>query len=505
MNPFVERHQDKISGALSCFDRVVITGTLPDIGYAGAMASHLSYHKIRLFDFPRWAEPLRDELRMHAEQLAIKAGIEIEFIRRHKAFRKEDRIQVILAERGDHPGLVHIFSAMESCTAFRPWHDKHKGHTSLKTITGKCLHYYFYFIDEAFGLCYLRVPTWAPFRLQAYFNGHNWLARQLTKANIAFAMADNAFLAIDDPQRAQTMADRLDAKQLHRRLDRWAKQFCPIQQRFHSGYHWSFMQVEFASDVVFHQQAEFQPLYEALIRTAVQAVKADQVATFLGRKLTTAYQGEVGNDFSTRIQGTRIRHQMGPASIKLYDKAGIMARVECTTNDVAFFKIHRWVEQRDGWQQWKLAPLRKNIYSLRDLRKLMSAANARYLAYMAEIDDPDAGLKDLDKLSAPAKDKKRSFRGFNLFQQQDHQLFLTLGRGEWSISGFRAADVRAHMPSLSASQSSYLLKRLRTHGLIKKVGRRYKYYLTKFGRRVLAASLKIREFIVLPTLCEQTP
>jgi hypothetical protein len=39
MNPFVERHRDKISGVLSCFDRVVITGTLPDIGYAGAIAT----------------------------------------------------------------------------------------------------------------------------------------------------------------------------------------------------------------------------------------------------------------------------------------------------------------------------------------------------------------------------------------------------------------------------------------------------------------------------------
>ncbi len=93
MDPFVERHRDKISGLLSYFDRVVITGTLPDIGYAGAMAGYLSYHKIQLFDYPRWAEPLRDELRNHAEQLASEAGIEIEFIRRHKAFRKEDRIK----------------------------------------------------------------------------------------------------------------------------------------------------------------------------------------------------------------------------------------------------------------------------------------------------------------------------------------------------------------------------------------------------------------------------
>ena len=504
MNPFVECHQDKIDGVISCFDRVVITGTLPDIGYAGAMASYLGYHKIRLFDYPRWAEPLRDELRNHAEQLAIDAGIEIEFIRRHKAFRKEDRIKAIIAERGDHPGLVHIFSAMESCNAYRPWHDKKTGDTTLKPTSGKCLHYYFYFIDESFGLCYVRVPTWAPFRLQVYFNGHNWLAQRLEKAGIAFEMADNAFLSIADPKRAQTIADRLDAKQLHRRLNRWARQFCPVHQRFASGYHWSLMQVEFATDVVFHRQAEFQPLYDAIVRTAVHAVKTDHVATFLGRKLNTAYQGEVGNDFSTRIQGTRIRHQMGPASIKLYDKAGIMARVECTTNDASFFKIHRWVEQRDGYAQWKLAPLRKNIYSLRDLRKLMRAANERYLAYMAAIDDPGAGLKDIDKISGPATDQGRSFRGFNLFQDRDYRLFLALGRGEWSISGFRAADLRTCMPDLSPSQSSYLLKRLRTHGLIKKIGRRYKYYLTKFGRRVLAASLKIREYLVLPTLGVQT-
>ena len=501
MNPFVERHQTKIAGVLACFDRVVITGTLPDIGHAQAMAGYLSYHHIRLFDYPRWAQPLRDSLREHAQQLARQAGLEIEFIRQYKAFRKEQRIKDILAERGDHPGLVHVFSAMEACASFQPWYDKHTHHTSLKPTTGKCLHYYFYFIDEAFGLCYLRVPTWAPFRLQVYFNGHHWLARKLIKAGIDFEMADNAFLSIADPEKAQTLADRLDAKALHRRLDRWAKQYCPVGQYFRSGYHWSFMQVEFATDVVFHKQAEFQPIYDAIIRTAIHAIRADNIATFLGRKLTQAYKGEAGNDFSTRIQGTRIRHQMGPASIKLYDKAGIMARVECTANDVSFFKLHRWVEQRDGWQQWKLAPLRKNIYSLRDLRKLLKAANERYLAFMAAIDHPDAGPKDIDKIAKPAKHQGRSFRGFNLFHGIDFQLFLTIARAEWAISGFRAADLRRYMPDLSTSQSSYLLKRLRTHGLIKKVGHRYKYYLTKLGRRVLTTTLKIREYVVIPSLC----
>ena len=115
------------------------------------------------------------------------------------------------------------------------------------------------------------------------------------------------------------------------------------------------------------------------------------------------------------------------------------------------------------------------------------------------IPTPDGGA--VDKIGQPAKDGGRSYRGFNLFLDNDYRLFLTMARGEWCISGFRSRDLRRHLPQLTATRSSYLLKRLRTHGLIKKVGHRYKYYLTKLGRRVLATVLNIRESIVLPSLC----
>jgi hypothetical protein len=74
---------------------------------------------------------------------------------------------------------VHIISAMEACSSYKPWYDKNTGRTFLKPDSGKCLHYYFYFIHPELGLCYLRVPTWCPFRLQFYFNGHNLLASKL--------------------------------------------------------------------------------------------------------------------------------------------------------------------------------------------------------------------------------------------------------------------------------------------------------------------------------------
>ncbi len=37
------------------------------------------------------------------------------------------------------------------------------------------------------GLCYLRVPTWAPFGLQFYCNGHGAVARALKREGIGFS------------------------------------------------------------------------------------------------------------------------------------------------------------------------------------------------------------------------------------------------------------------------------------------------------------------------------
>ncbi len=148
-----QRYASRIRGVLSCFDRLLIVGTLPDICHAQAFTRELNRRHVRIFHFRQFAQPLREAICQNAQRLAQQNGLVIEFIRRIKSFRKEDRIQEILAQRGTHPGLVHIFSAMETCPSFQPWHDKRSGKTFLKPDTGKCLHYYFYFIDPDLGLC----------------------------------------------------------------------------------------------------------------------------------------------------------------------------------------------------------------------------------------------------------------------------------------------------------------------------------------------------------------
>jgi hypothetical protein len=318
-------------------------------------------------------------------------------------------------------------------------------------------------------------------------------------------MLDNAFVQVANVEHAQRLADDVDVARLHAMLDRYAALCCPPVRTLDQRYHWSLMQVEYSTDLIFHRQTDLAPLYEAISRTAIHAVKAENIATFLGRKLTGNYQGELGNDFHTRIEGTRIKHHMGPASIKMYDKFGLVLRIETTTNDVSFFKHHRMVEQRDGTSAFKLAPLKKTIYSLGDLRELLAAANRRYLEFISALEDPSGGTKLLRKVSAPVSINGRTYRGLNFFSTDDDAILAAIARGEFTISGLRNTDLQLHLPDKKPAWISRCLKRLRVHGLIKRVGRTYKYYLTDLGRRVVLTGFKLREMVIIPALAEPAP
>ena len=93
------------------------------------MTRLLYANQIRIFDYPEFAVTLRDRVRDQAASLASQAGIAIEHVAKSHV-RKEAIVAKVLAQRGDHPGLVQIISAMEACGAYKPhgaskpWHDK---------------------------------------------------------------------------------------------------------------------------------------------------------------------------------------------------------------------------------------------------------------------------------------------------------------------------------------------------------------------------------------------
>lgn len=500
-----EKYQEKINGVLHCYDRVVISGNLQPLCYAKGMTKYLYTQQIRIFDYTQFAEPLRDIIRANAQTIAEENGLEIEFISKKDDFRKEERVKEIIESRGNHAGIVHIFSAMERCQAYRPWHDKQTHHTYVKMTQGKCLHYYFYFIEPDLGLCYLRVPTWCPFRLQFYFNGHNTLAAQLSKEGIAFEQIDNAFLRIADFNRANELADTFDMATIHHKLDYLAEQYCPVAKQLSLFYDWSIMQAEYATDIVFKLQSTLQAIYPHLLESLIQAVKPADIASFLGHKLHGNYQDEMGNRFNKRWLGTRLKHQMGPVSIKMYDKFSIILRIETTVNQVNFFQQYRTVQHRDGTSSTQYAPMKKTIYSLPPLAEVLQAVNRRYLKFLSDIETPEVGVDKLHRLTETQHDDKgRRYKGFNLLSEEDASFFRLLTGGEFAIAGFSNKRLQNFLPEKNSGQLTRILKRLRVHGLIKRVNKSYRYYLTDFGRQVALMALKLREMVIIPSLAFDT-
>lgn len=496
-----DKYADKIHGIITCYDRMIIQGYIPNWSHAETMTAYMKLNGIRIFDYPTsFSQPLTEQVRQNAEKIAHENGMEIEFIRKLHAFRKDDRIQNIIAETGKTEGLIHIFSAMECCNTYRPWHDKTTGNTFLKFDQSKCIHYYFYFIDRELGLCYLRVPTWPPFRIQFYMNGHNLLAYKLDKKQLSYRMQDNAFLEISDIETAQKLSDRINPQGLHKVLDVFARRYSPVPESLGLGYTWTVQQIECATDIMFRKPEYLAPIYDEIIHTAIYTVKPDNIATFLGQRITYNCTKEIGTNYNQRILGTRIKHHMGDVSIKMYNKFGCVLRIESTCHNISTFRVEREVQHRDGTSDIRKAPLKKSIYSLYQLFTILKSANYRYLEFISSFDDHSSDRKKLDEVSHSRREKERTYRGFNFFDSRDLSVLEAISKGEYMTFGIQGKQIRQHLPKITPSAMTRIFKRLKVHGLIEKIPGSYKYLITALGKEIIAAGLSIKNLILVPAL-----
>jgi hypothetical protein len=170
-------------------------------------------------------------------------------------------------------------------------------------------------------------------------------------------------------------------------------------------------------------------------------------------------------------------------------------RIETTINDVSFFKHHRKVEHRQGPPTRVLAPVKKTIYSLIDLREIMFGCNRRYLAHLAALDDFSAGVRALDRLTKPRTVEQKTVKGINFFDPVDHALLHALQNPRVNI-----ADLLPLLDQLSPDRLSRQLRRLRDLGVIKRVAGTYRYYLTRIGRAATAALCRVTQTVIIPAL-----
>lgn len=500
MLKFLSRFESLVTGVLSGFDRLVFRGTLLPLMVRRGMHAHLFEAGVRLLDFKDYA--LKTSERVKGAALAeTRAAARPVLYLPSSRDSKEEIAQNFLAEQPTEQGPICALTAVEPCRSFEYHRSKDTDERGLRLANRKCLHVYQYRVHPRFGFMNARLQTWFPFNIQICMNGREWLARQLMEAGIAFHRHDNSFPFIEDFPRAQQLLNDQLTTDWPEALDEIATLLNPLHDQIFAAnpmsYYWSAYQTEWASDVIFRDPPALSTIYPALVRHAMHHFQSHDVMRFLGRKLHPNFQGEVTTSYKRRLEGARVKHWVNGNSIKMYDKAGNILRVETTMANTADFKVRRPPhDDPDGKLDWR--PMRKGVADLHRRAEVSQRANERYLDALSIVEDTTPLADIFDQVAHHVLWKNQRVRALRLSDHDDIALLAAISRGEFSVAGFRNRDLRLHLrPDAADAEPAEVrkisarvgrqLRMLRAHGLIQKIPKTHRYKLTLKGIRLTAA------------------
>jgi hypothetical protein len=499
VNPFIARHEDLVTCVLSGFDRLVFRGTLLPLVRRRGMHVLLSRAGVRLLDFKDFAYTTSQRVKEAALAEARRCQRPVENLQSSRT-SKEDLARRLLAKHPlDTPGLVCAFTIVEPCMSFEYHRSQDPEARGLRLCPRKCNHIYQYWVHPKFGFLNARLETWFPFNVQICMNGREWLARDLMRRRSGFKQADNCFTQLANPDLAQRLMNEQLDTDWPEALTAIARRLNPLHDEIFAtwpmDYYWSGYQTEWATDVVFREPKRLATIYPALVRHAMEHFKSEDVMRFLGRKCHGGFTGEITTSFKDRPEGVRVKHWVRGNSIKMYDKAGSVLRLETTIARTSDFKVLRPPPGKpDGRLAWQ--PLRKGVADLHRRARVSQRSNERYLEALAVVDATTPCSTLFDAVSRPVVDNGRRFRALRLWDPDDVALLEVVARGEFATAGFRNRDLRGHLYSRpqdpahqrwQSARVSRLLRLLRVHGIVRKVPKSHRYQLTERGRLLAAA------------------
>jgi len=470
------------------------------------MDRFMSSQRVLYKDFKPFVEKISERVKEHAKQLA--AAAQRPFI--YLAFSggsKEERARQIMEQDQITEGLICVLSCLEPCRSFGIRRDAQSRRLYLIKSERKCLHLYFYFADREFGLMHVRLQTWLPLTIQVCLNGREYLARQMEQASIAFEQQGNCFTRIADLRKAQQLSDQLTTRNwtrflhaLARKVNPWLD---PQGELVLRPYYWTIREGEYATDILFADRPALAAVYPSLIDHAIKQFHGEDVLRFLGRRTNCRHNGEVRSSLQRRVEGLRIRHWVEENSIKMYDKAGSVLRIETTINNPKRFQVRRRAINKAGAIVMKWLPLRKGIADISRRVAVSRAANERYLEALAVVGEPTPSHQLLDKVSTRLERQGRKFRALRPISPEDSRVFSNILRGEFLIQGIRNHDLRQRLypqtnydPDQRRKDSARVtryLGLLRSHNLIYRVPKTNYYRVTKQGHEVMSTAIKFRE------------
>jgi hypothetical protein len=505
MERFLSRHKDDILGTLSGYDRILFRGTLRSISYLTGMEIFVSSQRVPFKDYKDYAEKLTAKVVEHAKHYAEKARrpyIHVESPNKSK----EELVRDLLEENPVTEGLVCVLGCVEPCHTWSIRFDKKRQAPCFRYEPRQCLYLYFYLLEPEFGLMHMRLQSWVPFSIQVCLNGREYLACQMAREGIGYEKHDNCFTRIDDLARAQELIDKLEIYNWNQFLNPLAQLINPLLGKKPGlkdlkDYYWSTRQSEYATDILFRDQASLDQIYPSLIRHAIEEFRSEDVLRFLGRRTNSRFSGRSEGSMKRRVAGVRVKHFVEENSIKMYNKAGSVLRIETTINNPRRFRVRRQGRSK-AKRAMKWQKMRKGVADFRRRSEIARSANKRYLDALAVVGETKPSHQLFDAVSKRIENDGRPYRALRPVSPEDSRLFEVILGGEFSIQGFRNRDIREQLEAnaendprklkRASARITRLLRLLVAHNLIYKVAHTNYYRITKRGHEIMSTAIRFR-------------
>ena len=137
----------------------------------------------------------------------------------------------------------------------------------------------------------------------------------------------------------------------------------------------------------------------------------------------------------------------------------------------------------------------KSIANLYRYIEISKSITQRYIEALPEINTDNISVKEIEKISSSIIVNKRKYSAFNILNEDTLSLFMIISSGDHLINGFNNKNIRRKYFSEDSenprniNKMTRTLSKLRAHGIIKKVSRKNKYYLTNAGRKIISSIL----------------
>ena len=475
-------------------DRVYLNAYVPRLHSSGGVVGFLRHRGQSILSpavFGQITTAFKQGLRSWADERGIPW---LEF---KKGERKDDVVQPYRARFSGTDGVVLVGVAQERARAWRGVKQRNGPFVDfVYQWTTVCVnHYYVYFIDREWGPGFLKICGYAPYTLKLCLNGHEWAKRQLAKQGIAFESLDNGFLSCADPAALQTICDRLGPADFLACLDRWLDQLpLPLDADDRQAgfrYQLSILQLEVSRTQVFDRPRRGREFFEEVIREHLDLGRPGRVQLLFDRKIVKATPGKFATRIITSGVIPSLHVQYKRCGVKQYFKEGRALRTETTINDAYDFGLKRGLQHFDT------------------LRRLGQRTNIRLLEVEQVAHDCGLSERDLAELVLPGTTADgQPAPGLKFGQPRVTALlqalcvFAVLPQG---ITSRRLRPLVAQLLSIPAAQYTarqmgYDLRRLARKGLIRREGRRLRYELTPFGRRLALFLTKVHCRLLRPGL-----